>query len=44
MKKLVTIGLIQNKVSNNLDANLKNAVKMVTQAAKKGAKIKGFGG
>src|SRR3989344_889842 len=38
-KKIVTIGLIQNKVSNNLDANLKNAVKMVTQAAKKGAKI-----
>lgn len=38
-KKPVTIGLVQSKVSNNLDANLDKAIRMVRQAAKRGAQI-----
>jgi len=37
--KFVTIGLVQSKVSENLDANLKKTEKMIRQAAKKGAQI-----
>ncbi len=38
-KKIVTIGLVQTKVSNDLQANLKKTVAMIRQAAKKGAQI-----
>jgi predicted amidohydrolase len=38
-KRLLTIGLVQSKVSSNLDANLQKTAKMVSQAAKKGAQI-----
>ena len=37
--KFVTIGLVQTKVSDNLSANLQKTVRMVRQAAKKGAQI-----
>lgn len=37
--KFVTIGLVQTKVSANLDANLQKTIKMIRQAAQKGAKI-----
>lgn len=39
MKKFVTIGLVQTRVSEDLDANLRNAVKLVELTAQKGAKI-----
>jgi agmatine deiminase len=39
IKKEVTIGLIQNKVSNDTSANLKKTEKMIRQAVKKGAQI-----
>jgi len=38
-KKLVTIGLIQSKVSANVQANLAKTEKMIKIAAKKGAQI-----
>ena|SRR6266404_4198249 len=38
-KKLVTIGLVQSKVSPDLDANLKKTVRMIRLAAKSGAQI-----
>jgi agmatine deiminase len=38
-KKLVKVGLIQSKVSNNLESNLKKTLKMVESVAKKGAEI-----
>jgi len=38
-KKLIKVGLIQSKVSNNLELNLKKTLKMVESAAKKGAEI-----
>lgn len=38
-KQLVTIGLVQSKVSSDLDVNLKKTVEMVELAAKKGAQI-----
>ena len=38
-KKIVTIGLIQSKVSADISANLKKTEKMIRQAAKKGAQI-----
>lgn len=37
--KLVTIGLVQTKVSNNIDVNVGKTVKLIEQAAKKGAQI-----
>ena len=39
MKKRVTLGLIQTKVSTDPEANLKKTVKKVEEAAKKGAQI-----
>ncbi len=39
MKKLVTIAAIQTSMSGDLNANFKNALAQVEQAAKKGAKI-----
>lgn len=38
-KKIVTIGLVQSKVSTNVETNLKKTEKMIKQAAKKGAQI-----
>jgi agmatine deiminase len=38
-KKIVTVGLVQSKVSNNLEANLNKTLKMVEKAAQKGAEI-----
>jgi agmatine deiminase len=38
-KKLIKIGLVQSKVSNDLEANLKKTLKMVEGLAKKGAEI-----
>lgn len=38
-KKIVTIGLIQSKVSENIKANVEKTEIMIRQAAKKGAKI-----
>ena len=38
-KKIVTIGLIQTKVSTDIIANVSKTEKMITQAAKKGAQI-----
>ncbi len=38
-KKIVAIGLIQSKVSDDTDANLQKTMKMVEAAAKKGAQI-----
>ena len=38
-KKIVTIGLVQSKVSDNLEFNLNKTLKMVENAAKKGAEI-----
>ncbi len=38
-KKLVKVGLVQSKVSNNLKLNLEKTLKMVESAAKKGAEI-----
>lgn len=38
-KKLVKVGLIQSKVSNNLKLNLEKTLKMVESVAKKGAEI-----
>lgn len=38
-KQLVTIGLVQSKVSPDLDANLQKTVKMIEEAAKKGAQV-----
>jgi len=38
-KKLIKIGLIQSKVSNNLKTNLDKTLKMVEELAKKGAEI-----
>lgn len=37
--KFITIGLIQTKVSSDVKANVQKSIKMVEQAAKKGAKI-----
>lgn len=37
--KFVTIGLVQNKVTSNLPANLQRAEKLIQQAAKKGAQV-----
>ena len=37
--KFITIGLVQTKMTKNLSANMLLAQKMVTQAAKEGAKI-----
>ncbi len=37
--KLITIGLIQNKVTSDQKTNLKHAMSLVEKAAKKGAKI-----
>jgi agmatine deiminase len=39
MNKFITIGLIQTKVSSDIKANVEKTVKMIAQAAKKGAKI-----
>ncbi len=39
MQKIVTIGLVQSKVSVDLNANVQKTVKMIRQAAKKGAQI-----
>lgn len=39
MPKFTTIGLVQTKVSDNQSANLKKTLKLVEQAAKKGAQI-----
>lgn len=38
-KKIVSIGLIQSKVSANIPANVKKTEKLIRQAAKKGAQI-----
>ena len=38
-KKFVTIGLVQSKVSANMDANLTKTIKMIRQAKKAGAQI-----
>jgi agmatine deiminase len=38
-KKLIKIGLVQTKVSNNLNSNLEKTLEMVENAAKKGAEI-----
>lgn len=38
-KKLIKVGLVQSKVSNNLKLNLEKTLKMVESAAKKGAEI-----
>jgi predicted amidohydrolase len=38
-KKIVTIGLVQYKVSANVKANVQTTIKMVRQAAKRGAQI-----
>ncbi len=38
-KKLITIGLIQSKVSSDLTANLKKTEKMIRRAARAGAQI-----
>ena len=38
-KKIVTVGLVQTKVSDDLDSNLKKTLKMVEDLAKKGAEI-----
>lgn len=38
-KKLIKIGLVQSKVSNNLKLNLEKTLKLVELAAKKGAEI-----
>ncbi|HAE36859.1 MAG: Agmatine deiminase [Candidatus Nomurabacteria bacterium GW2011_GWF2_35_66] len=38
-KKLVKVGLIQSKVSNDLKSNLEKTLKMVESVAKKGAEI-----
>lgn len=37
--KFVTIGLVQSKVSTNIDANLKKTERMIREAAKKAAQI-----
>src|SRR3989338_4403281 len=37
--KSVNIGLIQTKVSENSELNIKKTVKLIKQAAKRGAKI-----
>lgn len=37
--KMVTIGLVQTSVSDNLDLNLKRTIEKVKEAARKGAKI-----
>ena len=37
--KFITIGLVQTKVSENIASNVKRTVKLIEQAAKKGAKI-----
>ena len=37
--KFVTIGLVQSKVSADVDANLKKTEKMIRQAAKKVRKL-----
>ena len=39
MAHFVTIGLIQTKVSDNIDQNIKKTVKLIKKAAKQGAKI-----
>jgi len=39
MKEIVSVGLIQTKVSTDIESNLKKAISMIKQAAKKGAKI-----
>jgi len=39
MKKFITIGLIQTKVSNNVALNVEKTVKLIKQAAKRGAQI-----
>jgi agmatine deiminase len=39
MNKFITIGLIQTKVSKDVKANVEKTVKMIAEAAKKGAKI-----
>lgn len=38
-KKIVKIGLVQSKVSDNLESNLAKTLEMVEKAAKKGAEI-----
>lgn len=38
-KKIVKVGLVQSKVSNNLKLNIEKTLKMVESAAKKGAEI-----
>lgn len=38
-KKIIKVGLVQNKVSNNLKLNLEKTLKLVESAAKKGAEI-----
>ena len=38
-KKIITIGLIQSKVSVDINTNVQKTVKMIRQAAKKGAQI-----
>jgi agmatine deiminase len=37
--KFITIGLVQTKVSDNVAANIEKTIKLIGQAAKKGAKI-----
>jgi len=37
--KYITIGLVQTKVSDNVDANIKKTIKLIEQAGKAGAKI-----
>lgn len=39
LKKIVKVGLVQTKVSNNLKVNLEKTLKLVESAAKKGAEI-----
>ena len=39
MKKFTTIGLIQTKVSSNVALNVEKTVKLIKQAAKRGAQI-----
>lgn len=37
--RLVTIGLIQTSISSDIDANVKKTVRMIREAAKKGAQV-----
>ena len=39
MNKKTKIGLIQLRITNNIEKNIKNSIIKIKQAAKKGAKI-----